>query len=308
MMRALTRYAFTVEGLFFSAWLTSTCLFAQNYSFDSRKLALGGISNAGSSNIAFDLVPDRYDYGSIVIPFGLIQLFQDRDVFDPDKDDFDLVRIIDYAGNPLHYTFDRTKREAQVDFLKNIIDAGFNRDLNVYRGFTPPTHLLAEGLLAPSWGHTFKFLGNADTSFHGIYVGAAPYVSLRTDLHFDEGLVRILGSTQSVAVPASTTFRVTDNSAEQGAVAITGGYRAKFALPGQASFGGSGRNGIYFAANYHYLWGLRYDSMDLALRIDTGPDGLVTLAPQQTPLIIDQLTSTSGRGGRRMSPPSSRRS
>lgn len=275
--------------------LGSSFLSAQNYSFDARKLALGGISNAGTGNIVFEMVPRRFGYYSIVIPFGLVQAWKDKDVFDPDKEEFDLVRIIDYVGNPFHYTYQRSRREGDFDFLRNVSDAELSRNLNDYRGFSPPENYLAEGLLAPNWGYTFKFLGRDNQSFQGFYVGAGPYLSLHTDLHFDPALLRIFASTQDVTVP-NTSFFVTNNSSEQAAAAITGGYRAKFSLPGQSPLAGSERNGIYVAANYHYLWGLRYDSPDFGLNLETDQGGLITLVPRQTPLVIDQLTSTSGRG------------
>lgn len=98
-----------------AAWLR-----AQNYSLDARKIALGGVANAGGGNVAFDDVPKKFKYGSIVIPLGLIQVFNNMDLYDPDKPDFDLVRIIDLAGNPLHYTWNRSQREGQYDFLDDI--------------------------------------------------------------------------------------------------------------------------------------------------------------------------------------------
>ena len=49
---------------------------AQNWSFDARRIALGGIGNTG--NIASRLVDEERGYGSIVLPFGLFQVFEDR--------------------------------------------------------------------------------------------------------------------------------------------------------------------------------------------------------------------------------------
>ncbi len=180
-----------------------------------------------------------------------------------------------------------------MDFIKNIIDSGFNQDLNVYRGFAPPEHLLAEGLIAPSWGYTFKFLRGPQQSFHGVYVGAGPYFSLKTDLRWDENLVRILGNSQPVAVPPNTTFRVSNSTAQQAAVAITGGYRAKFTIPSSFSF----RDGVYLGMNFNYLHGLRHDAGDLNLRIETDNAGLLTVTPSQVPFFLtDYRSATSGKG------------
>ena len=277
-----------------SSW-NASWLFVQNYSFDARKIALGGVANAGAGNIAFENVPKKFDYGSIVIPLGLIQVFKDMDIYDPDKPQFDLVRIIDYAGNPLHYTWNRSTREGKFDFLEDIRQGTLSRDLNAYRGFAPRDKYIAEGLLAPNWGHMFKISNRGDQSYHGIYVGAGPYFAVGTDLNFDQRLIDILGSPQNVTIP-QTTFTITDTSAHQVALAITGGYRAKFSFARKSGKPQSERNGVYLAANYHYLRGFRHDNIDSDLRIDTGADGLITVQPATTPVIIDQLTSTSGSG------------
>jgi len=275
--------------------LSSLSLSAQNYSFDARRLALGGVTNVGRVNTVFEMNPRKSEYRSIVIPFGLIQVFRNTEVFDPDHVDFDLTRAIDYVSNPLHLAFNRSQGEGQFDFLGDIRNAQLDRDLNSYRGFTPPEELVVEGLIAPSWGHTFKFLDLSNESSHGIYLGVGPYLSLGTDLGVDPRLVDILGSDVDVPIPA-TTFLITNRTSEQVAMAITGGYRARFGLPGRAVVGESNPNGIYFAANYHYLKGFRYDDLDINLNIETDSAGLITLLPTSTPLVIDQLTSTSGSG------------
>ncbi|OFV96357.1 MAG: hypothetical protein A3F68_06090 [Acidobacteria bacterium RIFCSPLOWO2_12_FULL_54_10] len=286
----------------------ASTVFAQNYSWDARRLAMGGMTTTGSGNIAFEMVPAQYGdlgYSSIVLPFGLIQVLSNLDTFDPDKPDFDLLLVTDYVGNPFHYTLDRNQREGNVDFVKNIIDSGFSRDLNVYRGFTPPTDLLVEGLLAPNWGYTFKFRKNQNISYQGIYLGVGPYISLKNDLHFDERLASILGSENTVAIPANTTFRITNTAEQQAAMAITGGYRMKFGISSSSS---SDRDGVYAAFNFHYLRGFRSDVAGLNLRVDTNAAGLVTTPPlppsQQLPLqdtsilpiFIDHQRSSSGNG------------
>ena len=252
------------------------------------------MSNVGKVNTVFAMNPRKAEYRSIVIPFGLIQVLRNTEVFDPNHVDFDLVRAIDYASNPLHLAVNRNQGDGQFDFLGDIRNAQLDRDLNSYRGFTPPEKLVAEGLIAPNWGHTFKFLDLGNESSHGIYLGVGPYLSVGTDLRVDPRLVDILGSDVDVPIP-TTTFLITNRSSEQLAMAITGGYRAKFGSLGRA-VGESNPNGIYFAANYHYLKGFPYDNLDINLNIETDSAGLLTLLPTSTPLLIDQLTSTSGSG------------
>ena len=274
------------------AMLIASCgLFAQNYSWDARSVGMGGVTTIGQGNLAAELVPPERSYTSIVVPLGLFQVLSNLEVFDPDDPEFDVLRAIDYVGSPFHYSFNRSEKSGNVDFLKNIIDSGFDLDLNTYRGFAPPEHLVAGGLLAPNWGYTFKFHRGAKQSFQGIYVGAGPYISLQTDLRFDPRLISILDSPVDVTVPANTTFFASNNAAQQAAIAVTGGYRAKLAFDSSTS----DRDGVYLLFNFNYLIGWRQDTVDLNLLIATDASGLVT-APLQDPLTIDYLNSRSGRG------------
>jgi hypothetical protein len=267
-------------------------LAAQNYSWDARSIGMGGVTGVGQGNLAAEFVPRDRGYTSIVIPIGLVQVLSNLDAFDPDNPGFDVLRIIDYAGNPFHYTFNRASREGDVDFLQNIIDSGFSRDLNDYRGFAPPEHLVAGGVMSPNWGYTFKFLRGANDSFQGIYVGAGPHITLQTDMHFDPNLIAILSSPTPVAVTPNTAFFANNKASQQAAVAITGGYRTKIAFDTSTSV----RDGIYLSANFTYLHGFRHDAGDFTLNIATDSAGLVTLTPVDVPLTLDHLSANSGRG------------
>ena len=79
------------------------------------------------------------------------------------------------------------------------------------------------------------------------------------------------------------------------AVDITGAYRARFPL-----FAGDGanasRNGMYVAANYHHLQGVRYDKIDARLQLDTDPGGLIVPNPPETPFLLEWNTSSRGVG------------
>lgn len=51
---------------------------AQHWSFDARRIALGGV---GSANIASELVAERRGYRTLVLPFGLLKTLGDLDAF-----------------------------------------------------------------------------------------------------------------------------------------------------------------------------------------------------------------------------------
>ena len=271
---------------------------AQNWSFDARKVALG--SPGSGENLATKMIEEESEYRSIVLPFGLFQVFSDFDKLNPSKDNFDLIRTMEYAAAPLHYTFGRNSTSTgQVDpqsglnnFVVDIRNAQLSRDLNRYRGSAPANQPRAEGLAAPNFGGTIKVKKGSGGAFQGVYVGAGPYMSMQTDVNFDQQLIDILGSPSPIYVP-NAQMRLASATRGQMAMAITGGYRGRFALP----VGTSDRDGVYVAANYNFLHGFRYEDVSLALRLDTDGTGLLTYNPfLPTPLLVTRDNATSGTG------------
>jgi hypothetical protein len=263
---------------------------AQNFGADARRIALGG---AGSNdNIASRLIEDQQGYTAIPIPIGLYQIFKKREIFDPTDANFDPVRAVEYAADPMHLTLNRDTADGGGHLLINhLVNAELSRDLNTYRGFTPAQQLQAQGLVSPTFGKTLKLVRYGNGGFHGIYVGAGPYLSIGTTLSFDQQLLDIFSSSTDVYLP-NTTFSIADTTSGQAAMSITGGYRARVSVPG---FEGS-KDGVYIAADYNYLHGIHYDSADLDVRFDTDSQGLVTLAPTTSPIVIDRTMSRKGRG------------
>jgi hypothetical protein len=264
---------------------------AQNYDFDSRGVALGGFT--GRENVARQIVDDERNYRRIVIPLGLMQVLAKPAVFNPDSEDFDPVRGLEYVASPLHYTFGRDESPAQQRFVTDIVNARFSRDLNTYDGFTPAAALVAEGLAFTTWGKTFA-LRETGNGFHGIYVGAGPYLALRNDSRFDPRLVAVTSAPTVDYVP-NTSFSIGSSTSDQVAVAVAGGYRARLPIPAGLSTG-STRDGLYVAAHYDYLVGLHYDDIALRTTFDTDAAGLVTLHPLTSPVGIDRVSSSHGRG------------
>ncbi len=263
---------------------------AQNWSFDARKVALG--SPGGGENLASKMIDDERDYRSIVLPFGLIQVFRDFNKLNPGNDQFDLIRTMEYSAAPLHYTIGRDTTNSGQDFVVDIRNAHLNRDLSTYRGFVPANQPRAEGLASPNWGGTFKVKRGPGGAFHGIYVGAGPYMAMQTDVSIDQQLINILSSPSPLYIP-NTQIRLGDATRGQMAMAVTGGYRGRFALPA----GTSDRDGIYVAANYNFLRGFRYEDVSLALRLDTDRTGLLTINPLlPSPLVVTRYNAWSGIG------------
>jgi hypothetical protein len=271
---------------------TASSASAQNYSFDARRIALGGAG--GTPNIATKLVERQRRYRSILIPVGLVKAISDYRVFFPNRDDFDFSRAVEIGTRPLHHTFGGDDIRG-FGLFRDIVDARVNPDLNAYRssGFEVSQSTFEEGLLALTWGKTFM-LRQDERSFHGIYVGAGPYFGIQAGADFDSELVGILNSSTNRYVPAAT-FGLGGTERHQLAIAITGGYHARFPMFAQDGEGAS-RNGMYVAANYHHLWGLRMDDIDARLQLETDSFGLVSPQPQAPPFALGWQESDDGRG------------
>lgn len=265
---------------------------AQNWSFDARQIGLGGIGSG--ADIGASMIDEQRPYRSFVIPFGLMQIIPNKNVFDPGNDAFDPVRAAEYAGSPLHYVIGRDDTDTGQQFVTDIRNATLSRDLNVYRGFVPAASIVEAGLANPSWGGTIKVHRGANNAFHGVYIGAGPYFSTQTEATIDERLRTLLASPTPVLAP-NTSFLLSDATVNQLALAVTGGYRARIALPSGVG-GAAESNGIYVAANYNYLRGFRLEDFSFGMRLDTDNAGLVTARPGVAPIVIGRSSATSGRG------------
>jgi len=241
-------------------------------------------------NLTADMMKES-SYRSIGMPFGLIQFYRDRNSFDPGKDTFDPVRLLEDATNPMHLTLDRGTGGGA--FIHDLVNAHFNRDLNTYKGFVPAKNINAQGLVSPDFGYTFK-IPTGNETYQGVHVGAGPYFALGTDFAFDDQLRTIFASSQNVVMP-NTTFAINDTTAAQLAMAVTVGYRARIKLAGLSS-GSNKLEGLYLATNYHIIHGYRYDDANMRFTFDTDSAGLVTLTPTSTPVSVDHTYSNSGSG------------
>jgi hypothetical protein len=271
---------------------------AQSFNLDARKIGLGGSNNS----MAAKVIAEHQPYTVIPVPLGLFQLVRNTKYFDPDDPNFDPARAIEYAGNPMHFTFDRNQDSAGHRFVNDLVNGNFSADLNAYRGFKPSPEISAGGLFTPSWGKAFRVKGdkNAGTS-HGIYVGVGPYLSLGTSLAIDPKLIALFASPTPTFTP-NQSFLTTDTTTGQAAVALTGGYRVRFEVPGLSKGGGSTTNrqtGLHIAANYNYLYGLHYEDSALNFQFSTDANGLASLNspnPNTPPLSVNRIFSQSGHG------------
>ena len=265
--------------------------FAQNYSFDARRIALGGAG--GTPNIASKLVERQRRYKSVLIPVGLVKVLSDIRVFYPNREDFDFSRAVEFAASPIHFVFGRDEDITARSLFRDILNAQLQSDPNAYSGFELPVVTDAEGLVSLSWGKTFML--HEDTrSFQSIYVGAGPYLASQAFFEFDSEFEQILSGSGNQYVPFAS-MGIGGGETDQLALDITGSYRARFPLFASDSAGGS-RNGMYVAANYHHLQGFRYDKIDAGLQLDTDANGLVVPDPPEAPFVLDWHTSSKGIG------------
>jgi len=274
---------------------TAAPALAQNYSFDARRIALGGAG--GTPNVASDLVEQQRRYKSILVPIGLIKVLSNVRVFYPNREDFDFSRAVEFGTAPLHFVFGRSEDITARSFFRDLVNARLNSDLNSYRdpgGFDGGLITDVEGLVSMTWGKTFM-LRQGDRSFQGIYIGAGPYLGSQADFNFDSDFEKVLdGSTNRYVRSASMT--VGGGEADQLALDVTGSYRARFPFFESDAPDGA-RNGMYVMANYHHLQGFRFDDFRAQLQLDTDNDGLLIRNPDlEMPFRLQWHTSNKGVG------------
>jgi len=266
---------------------------AQTYTGDARKIAMGNAGDKG--NIASSMVPDGGGDTVIQLPIGLIRVLRDLNTFNPSSTSFDPARAVERAGSPLHYTIGGGDGESSPAgrFMSDLVNGTVSRDMSTYRGFHFPDEATAAALMSPTFGKTFRVTRSARGGFQGVFVGAGPYASFQTTLHADPRLTEIFGSEQRVTFP-NATFETRNISTMQLAMAIVVGYRARLDWPGVPQ--DDSRDGIYVAANYRHLRGMRYLRPDLTLHFNTDADGLIPESGGDAGITVDYLEGTSGTG------------
>lgn len=264
-----------------------TPAFAQNWSFDARKIGMGATT---SGNVLEDALEQERGYRAFVVPLGPIQVLRELEVFRPGSERFDIVRSVEYASAPLHYVFGRGAPSNGRELSVDVRSATLSRDLNAYRGFVPANQPVAEGLASLQWGGTIP-VRRGDRVSHGIYLGAGPYLAMRSALSVDQRLIDILGSDTDVYRP-DAQLRLGNLTRGEAALAITGGYRGRLALAGAAA-----GSALHVTVQYSYLRGLRYEQIDSSVRFDTDAGGLLTVNPQAPfPLFVGRDHASSGSG------------
>lgn len=266
---------------------------AQTYTGDARKIAMGNVGDKG--NIASSMVPDGGGDTIIQLPIGLIRVLRDLNTFNPSSTSFDPARAVERAGSPLHLTLGGGGGGTSPAgrFMADLVNGTVSHDMSTYRGFNFPSDVTAAALMSPTFGKTFTVKRSARGGFQGVFVGAGPYASFQTTLHADPKLTEIFGSEQPVTYP-NTTFETRSLSRMQLAMAIVVGYRARIDWPGMPI--DDSRDGIYVAANYRHLRGMRYLRPDLNLRFDTDAAGLIPDDGGNAGLTVDYLEGSSGSG------------
>jgi len=278
-----------VAALVFTSAVSSVS--AQNYSFDARRIALGGAG--GTPNVASKLVERQRRYKSVLIPIGLVRVLSDIRVFYPNREDFDFSRAVEFGTAPLHFVFGRSEDITAKSFFRDVLHASLNADPNAYSGFKLPIVTDTEGLVSLTWGKTFM-LREDQRSFQSIYVGAGPYMAAQADFDFDAEFEKILSGSGTRYVPFAA-LGMGGGETDQLALDITGSYRARFPLFATDGAGAT-RNGLYVAANYHHLQGFRYDDFDAHLQLDTDANGLIVPDPPERPFELEWQTSSKGIG------------
>jgi hypothetical protein len=260
---------------------------SQHWIFDAREIGLGAVSR--EENVSANMIGTEGHDISVVLPFGFFQIFRDPAIYDPDSKGFDPVRAVEYASAPFHYVVGRQKSDSVgAMFVSDIRNAVLNRDLGRYRGFTPVSGRLAEAV-ASSIGYTFRRENTDRRPSHGVYIGAGPYLSVKTSGAIDPRLSSVLNDHGDAR---NAEFAIVDTDEAQVAFALTAGYRVRFPWPAGVARGSS-RDGLYVGANYNYIGGLLYENDDVNVQLNTDSAGLLV---DSSNIVVQHAHAKEGTG------------
>src|ERR1051325_6832005 len=121
---------FLILVVFVFAILPASRAFAQNWDFDARHIAMGNVS---TTNVSMSMIDEQRRYTVIPLPFGLFQVLDDLDIYNPDSPKFDPIRSVEYVASPIHFVVNRRgSSSAQSLFVSDLRNATFSRDLSRY--------------------------------------------------------------------------------------------------------------------------------------------------------------------------------
>ena len=161
---------------------------AQHWSFDARRIALGGARPV--TGIASGMVSPRRSYRSIVLPFRLFQVLGDRDIYNPYSIDFDPVRAAMNVASPLHWTFGEPPPSDYSTLLNDLLNFGL--DLESYFAELGIDVSEIERLLSDATGTASGAGGSASAGMHpGMHPGMRLAASAAESAAFDPGGFRI---------------------------------------------------------------------------------------------------------------------
>jgi hypothetical protein len=273
------------------------------FSFDARRVGMGGVSMSRDGNVrrynpAYRALKTRSELSgapkfSIPIPLGLIDFLKDHPIgqlgddplFNPDSAAFNPVELMNLIFNPPIF-YEVRKAPAPTNDVEFTI--GRNAlvvDLGAAQVLIPEQEF---GL-----GSTGRLL-DIGGGFAGFNVGVMGFLQYEVGFTLDSALQNVLRNADSVR--PSRTYTVLGDGIVQAGFAPTIGYAGRL-LKGAG--GDESDDGVYLGAALHYYMGATYFR-------GTGPGGFTTGSPvlgtTPTPLLDDTLYNSnkpfgSGVGG-----------
>ena len=157
---------------------------------------------------------------------------------DPTKDEFDLVRAIEYTASPIHYIVGRDDTNTASAFITDLRNGTLSRDLNIYRGFSPQTNVPPKDSRRRTGATPSSSSKSEQRRVPGHLCGRRALLLDETGRDDRSGARRHLREPTPVYIP-NTSFYMSNDTESQFALAVTGGYRGALRLPG----GGAGASG-----------------------------------------------------------------
>jgi hypothetical protein len=250
---------------------------------DARRLGMGGVATSdngasASANVAFRAVPRGTTWGSIPLPLGVIQYFNDPPTFDPNDADFNVFSILDLAANPPMTLSLSSPGTVSGDISIFVAKDSLQVDLADVRKAIPKESV--------KFGGVYHLFG-IGKRFGSLFFEVSPLVHVRNEFNLSSGLRAALRDAQPFA--PNTRYGMDDNGIAQTAISYQAGYAMRAfhsAAAAESMTVDPRRNGataIYLGAAPKYLMGLAYGQIRPNAGITTGD----TLFGSNDPVSVD---------------------
>jgi len=265
---------------------------------DARRIGMGGVTtsdngSSATSNVAFRGVPAGMSWGSIPLPIGVVQYFQDPVTFDPDDPDFNVYNILDLVAAPPVGWVLTNDEEVSSDISIFVARDSLSVDLGEVQRVVPEDAL--------EFGGVYHLFG-LGKRFGSLFVQVNPILQIRNAITPSDNLRDALKEAEPFR--SNTRYELVERGIFQTSIAFQAGLAFRAFHNGSAADSAmpdprrNGSTALYVGIGPKYLMGVGFGEILTTGGMTTAD----TLFGSNDPVTIDltgttRYASLAGPGG-----------